>query len=437
MFKQTSSFFRSPAPLAVVKALIRTRLARHLKPFQEGTRGETGILTFLSDDVLAAPVKGLEALDRIAEIGASGVSGLIDLSTGYPKGHGLSNATLCGAFDWGTQNGLDFDGYPPYAGWPAVLESVAKELAHSCSQKFLPETEILLTSGATEGIALIAEAYLNPGDSVVLLEPAYLFFGYPLRLKRAKLRWVQTSTVDGFIQVDEGQLERKLKGAKLLVLNSPANPTGGVIALDLMGRILQLAERHNVLVVSDEIYQDFSFARPWTSAAAFPEYKGRVLIVHSYSKSLRLAGWRMGYIAASAGLLRPLKMSSALLSPYAPSISQALVGYLLPEKSKLIGEMRQSIEKTAAETYQQLRGGFPQLEPPCGGLFHWLPVPESFACGTKFATRLLNEKKVLVLPGEHFGPNSRQFVRLCFAGESASVKEACSRILEVVAGKTL
>lgn len=431
MVENPQSFFRPQAPLSIIKALIQLGLAPHLESFKRATHGDLTGLARLSDRVLGMPTAGLHSLEELEKV-ATSAKRCIDLSVGYPKGVAFDSETLALSFEWAKNHGIALDGYPPYFGWPAALGTTMQDVQEATGQMFVPGEELIFTNGATQAFAMIAEAFLNPGDAVVLLEPSYLFFGYTLKLKQVHLRWVPTKMQDGEMLIDESALVQALKGAKCLILNSPANPTGAVLRREVLETILRCAAKAKVLVVSDEIYQDFCYGIPWTSAAAFPKYRQNVIICHSYSKALGMAAWRLGYLAGPAALIRPLKMVSVLLSPYAPSLSQALLGYLLPQKRQLLQPLVSRLLKVSQETFELLKNDFPTLQLAKAGMFHWLPVPKSFRSGVEFSEFLIKKAGVIVLAGEHFGPRSSNHVRISYAGELDEVMTGCHRLLEAV-----
>ena len=424
------SYFSNPAPLSIVKTLLRTGLIGLSRQARSSARETYPFLGQVSDGVLSAPSKGLHSLEVLTERSETGGAGLIDLSIGYPSGFSWIHESLDERLAVVKEAGFSLDGYPPYSGWPRALAAVAAELHRKSGAVYEPGRELILTSGATQGASIVLEALLNPGDKVVLMDPTYLFFAYPLLIKRAKLAWVPCQIDDGNVLCDEQVLKTALKGAKILFLNSPVNPTGGIFSRVHLKRILDLAAEAGVIVLSDEIYQDFAWGKPWTSVAAFPEHRQRVIINHSYSKSLGMAGWRIGYLAAPVGLMRPILMISAMFAPYAASISQMLLTSLLPELPKHLGLVLSRLRENGRFSAEMLRARFSDLRDPSGGIFHWVSVPPAFRGSAEdYCGSLFKQCGILAMPGEHFGPSSSRKFRISFVGQAEQLREACHRLV--------
>ena len=410
--------------------MLRTGLIGLSRQARSSARETYPFLGQVSDGVLSAPSKGLHSLEVLTQRSEAGGAGLIDLSIGYPSGFSWIHEGIDKQLAAVQHAGFSLDGYPPYSGWPATLAAVAAELHRKSGSVYEPGRELILTSGATQGASIVLEALLNPGDKVVLMDPTYLFFAYPLLIKRAKLAWVPCQVDDGNVLCDEHILKSALKGAKLLFLNSPVNPSGGVFSRVQLKRILDLAAEAGVIVLSDEIYQDFAWGKPWTSVAAFPEHRQRVIINHSYSKSLGMAGWRVGYLAAPVGLLRPILMISAMFAPYAASISQMLLTRLLPDLPSHLAPVLTRLRENGRFSAEILRTRFSDLRDPTGGLFHWLSVPPSFRGSAEdYCNVLFKSCGVLAMPGEHFGPSSFRKFRISFVGKPEQLREACQRLV--------
>src|SRR3990172_1834068 len=175
---------------------------------------------------------------------ASRMAGTIDLCVGAPQLPQLWKPL------WEAVEGGVEAGYPPATGLAELRECVAAKLAAENGVAVSPADEITIVNGVHQAIALVFDTFVSPGDRVVLLDPSFLVYGLALQSHRARVRYVPTEVVEGETRVDWDALERALGGAKLLVLNSPGNPTGGVLGQETLERILSRAERHDVLVFS-------------------------------------------------------------------------------------------------------------------------------------------------------------------------------------------
>jgi aminotransferase len=219
----------------------------------------------------------------------------------------------------------------------------------------------------------------------------------------------------------------------MLILNSPANPTGGVVAAEDLEQIVWWAARHDVLIVSDEVFERFRYDDEPVSVATLAAARPRTLTVGSVSKGHGLTAARVGWVAAQRHLLRPCALTAGLRAPFVPTPSQTLALAALRAGPEAFAPVLSQYESRRRYAHDRLRAiGF-DPEMPAAGLFFWLRVPDG--PGRAFAESLRSAHRVRVTPGDLFGPSGSRHVRLCYAVEDGRLEEGLSRVAEMVRGQ--
>jgi aspartate/methionine/tyrosine aminotransferase len=403
------------------KLLARTGLARFVPSVRRALAGGEDYLRFYSDRTLAVP------LDRLADAGllpTVHTPDAINLALGSPPCE-LPLPAIRGLADrrptpaWG-----DID----------LRTELATQMHLDHGVEYDPADEVLITHGATGAFAAAIDAFVNPGDPVVLFDPTAPIFPVGLAHRRARVRWVPTWGDDGRVRFPMDALTKAMRGAKLLVLADPANPTGCVFAPEDLEQVVFWARKHDVL-----IFQDVSFDR-WRSEpakarlASLPHAEGRVLTCGSFAKSHGLTAARIGWLAGYRHLARPCAAASVLSAPFVPALCQQAALHAMRTGETRMNDVRSDF--AARRTYVGDRLKETGLEPWAApaGFFHWVPVPNG-ETGADFAQRLLSATGVLVNPGHVFGPSGRSFVRISYATDEGRLREGLNRLAEFVAAE--
>ncbi len=408
-------------PFFLTKLLVRCGLARWWPSVKRQLGEGAEYLGYFSDRVLAAP--HAELSDLAPYFDAHGVE-VIDLARGEPRFDVVPSAS--------TKLPAERRGLPPAAGLPELREAV---MARLWAAKALPQDaddQVLITQGVTGAFNLCVDAFVNPGDAVVLMDPSSPLYSFVLRQRRARIRWLPTWTEQGRIRFHLEPFVKQLRGARLLVINAPANPTGGVIATEDLEQIAWWAQRRDVLIVNDSVFDDFCYEGPQPGIGAFPKARQRTLTAGSISKTYALASARAGWLAGNRHLVQPCLMTSVLQGMTVPALSQqiALAALQVPEEQ--LRPIHEEFESRRRYVCTRLQGLGLQPVWPAGGLFMWLPVHELGLAGRDFAEQLFRSKKVLALPGEYFGPSGAGYVRISYATDDGRLRLGLSRLGEFV-----
>jgi aspartate/methionine/tyrosine aminotransferase len=393
-------------PFALTKLVARTGLARWVPAARRLTGGRPEAVRYFSDRLLAAPVDDL--LDP-ALAPADGPD-VIDLGGAAPRF----------ASPVGGRLPADRGGWPPAAGLPALRDRLA-DLYRQRDGRAVGPADVLVTHGATGAFAAVLDAFVNPGDRVVLLDPCSPLFRLGAASRRARVRWVPTWDEDGRTRYLETGLRAALRGAKLVVVADPGNPTGGTLSPDDRDRLAWWAARHDVLVYLDESFAPLGVP---SELATRPGAVERTLSAGSLSPGYGLGSVRLGWLAGPRHLVGACTLAASLSAPFVPTACQQLALRVLdddpPGRDGLTARRRYAVDRLRAMG----------LEPAAaGGLFVWLAVPED---GRAFAGRLLAGQRVRVTPGDVFGPSGGRHVRLGVAADDGRLREGLARLAAFV-----
>jgi aspartate/methionine/tyrosine aminotransferase len=410
-------------PLLLAKLLIRLGVAPLLPGIQRRLKGGADFLRYYSDRLLTSPLEDLPGLASALEPQGAEV---IDLSQGAPRFDLLPSVSA--------KLPADRRGWPPVGGLPELRTAVADKLLADNNLPVSPLDEVLITAGALGAIHNVLDTFVNRGDRVVLLDPTSPLYVLAVRARKARARWLTTWMEEGRTRFRLQELARSLHGARLIILNTPANPTGGVIAPEDLEQIAWWADRNDVLILSDEVFERFVHEGEPMSIATLPKARRRTLTAGSVSKGHALASARVGWLAAYRHLLRPCLATAALRSPLVPTLCQQLALTALTKAATAFEPIRAQFESRRCYTYERLRSMELNAAWPSGAFFFWAPVWQLGQSGRAFAEELLREKRVQVTPGDWFGPSGPGYIRLSYAGEDGRLQEGLNRLAEYVQG---
>lgn len=295
-----------------------------------------------------------------------------------------------------------------------------------------PNNEILITNGVSEAADIVLRALLNDGDEVILPKPMYVCYEPLIKLAGGKVIDVDTSS-SGFVP-DPDLIEKAVsKKTKAIVLCYPNNPTGMTIPENILKKIAQIAEKHDLWVISDEIYGELVYGSKFVSFSSLNGMKARTIVLNGFSKTYAMTGWRVGYICGPESLVSRACKIHQYSALCASSIAQSAALEALRNAAKDVKVMLRSYERRRNMFVTGMNeAGLTTLLPD--GAFYCFPSIEGLDMNAKkFASLLLKEEKVAVVPGTAFGVQGEGFIRCCFATDTDDLKEALKRIKQFVA----
>lgn len=410
-----------PLPFWLTKLLVRTRLARFSRRARRLTDGGTSYLRYYSDRVLAAPVE--EMLDP-AYFPDGGGPAVFDLNQPAPRSE--SGVSL-GRFT------ADRRGNPPASGLPELRAAIAERYHRLDGRKVDPATEVLVTHGATGAFTAALDAFVNAGSRVVLFDPSSPLFALGAKSRRARIRWVPTWTEDGRCRYITREFETAMRGATMLVLSDPGNPTGGVLGDEELDHIAWIAAAYDVLIYADESFSRFRYDARGKCLGKLPGADRRVLTAGSATQEFGLGSLRVGWLSGPRHLVRACGLIQNLAAPYVPVVCQQAAARSLAEVDSDFPNALDRLRGRRDYAVERLRGMGLEPDCPAGGYFLWAPVAEMGLDGRTFAERLFHEERVLVGPGCAFGPSGAGHIRISIAGDDGRLREGLSRMAAFVA----
>ncbi|RKX35432.1 MAG: pyridoxal phosphate-dependent aminotransferase [Verrucomicrobia bacterium] len=301
------------------------------------------------------------------------------------------------------------------------------------SLSYRPDDEILVTVGVSEALDLALRAIVNPGDGVMFHQPCYVSYSPSISLAHGVGIPVETSVEDDFA-LDPDRLAAAWKpGCKVLVLNMPCNPTGGVTPRDRLERIARFVVEKNLLVISDEIYSELTYDGVHCSIATLPGMRDRTIFLHGFSKAFAMTGFRIGYACGPQVLIEAMMKVHQYSMMCAPILSQEAALEALNHGEDDVIRMKEQYLRRRNLLARRLREAGLGCHTP-GGSFYLFPEVGSTGMDDQaFAVELLKEEKVAVVPGRAFGPGGHGFVRCSYATAYDRLIEAADRIERFVA----
>ncbi len=317
--------------------------------------------------------------------------------------------------------------YTSNNGLMELREAIARYVHGLYGINYSPENEILVSVGVSEALYLVTAATLNPGDEVIVPEPSFVSYAPEIILAGAVPVMIPTYFEQDF-QVTAEDIEKAITPkTKALLLGYPNNPTGAVLTRERMLEIAKVAEKHDLLVISDEIYDRLTYGIEHTNFASLPNMQSRSIILGGFSKSHAMTGWRIGYVLAQPEIIAAMRKIHQYSIMSAPTIAQyAAITAIDQEES--VQMMRTEYDRRR----KLLVGGLNDLGLDCfepRGAFYAFPrITLSGMDDETFAEKLLLEEKVAVVPGSAFGESGKGFVRACYATSYEEIEQALERI---------
>ena len=318
--------------------------------------------------------------------------------------------------------------YTSNLGQPDLRKEISRYVQGYFNVGYSWEDEILVTVGVSEALDLAMRALLNPGDKVLYHQPCYVSYAPTVELVHGVGVPVATSAAQQF-SLDEPALRAAWQpGCKLLLLNLPCNPTGGVCSREQLERIAKFAIEKDLIVISDEIYCELIFEGVHTSIASLPGMRERTLLLHGFSKAFAMTGFRLGYACGPAPLIEAMMKVHQYSMLCAPSISQegALAALRLGDDATKY--MRDRYRERRDLFVRRITAAGLSCHSPRGSFYAFPSVANTGLDEGTFARRLLTEQKVAVVPGTALGDAGKGHVCACFTANEQKLSAACDRI---------
>lgn len=384
---------------------------------------------FLNPRITAVPPSGIRKFFDLAATMKDTISlgvGEPDFKTPYT----IRSAAIDSLIDGETQ-------YTANRGLPELRQEISLYLSGRYNISYCPDTEILVTIGASEAIDLALRALTSDGDEVLVPEPSYVSYSPGVIFAGGKPVPVVTREEDQFRLMPE-YLERAITpSTKLLILPYPNNPTGAVMDSDDLRAVASIIEKHNLFVISDEIYSELMYdGRKHISFASLPGMYERTLTINGFSKSFAMTGWRVGYACGAAEIISVMNKIHQYAIMCAPRQGQVAAAAALSSgrenNYEEIARMRDSYDhrrRLMVNAFHEM--GLHCFE-PFGAFYVFPSIRSTGLTSEEFCSRLLREKSVAAVPGTAFGPSGEGNIRCCYATSLDKLTVALERMADFV-----
>ena len=318
--------------------------------------------------------------------------------------------------------------YTSNAGLKELKEEIANYLKRRFQLSYDPKREIYLTVGGSEAIDGALRAMLDPGDEVLLPQPSYVSYEPCIVLADGVPKIIELKEEDEFKLKKQQLLDAITDKTKILIMPFPNNPTGAIMTKEELEPIAEFAKEHDIVVISDEIYSELTYGRDHVSIASLPEMKDRSIVINGFSKAFAMTGWRLGYVAAPRYMMKQMVKVHQFCIMAAPTTSQYAAIEAMRSCDDEVEEMRTAYnQRRRFLVHEFQRMGIECFEPE--GAFYIFPSIKKFGMTSEeFATKLLNEEKVAIVPGSAFGACGEGYLRVSYAYSIEELKEALGRL---------
>jgi alanine-synthesizing transaminase len=325
--------------------------------------------------------------------------------------------------------------YSSSRGIPKLREAMANYYDHRWGVKLDPDTQIMSTIGAKEGLSHLMWTLVQPGDAVLVPTPSYPIHRYAAIFAGAEVREMPISTEDDFFEVMRERWEYSWPKPRVIVLSFPHNPTGACVDLDFMARAVDFAKENNVVLVHDNAYADLGFDGYLPPSILQVDGATDVAVeLYSMTKSFSMAGWRMAFMAGNPEIVAALTKIKSYLDYGAFQPIQIAATVTLneaPDHPRIVNEIYQSRRDTLCNGLARI--GW-EVEPPKGTMFVFAPIPEPYRHmgSVEFCSKLVTEAKVATSPGVGFGPGGEGHCRFALIENEQRINQAIRNIKDAL-----
>jgi aminotransferase len=382
------------------------------------------LTTFIAEHVRQIPRSGIREFFDIVQTQAD----VISLGVGEPDF--VTPWHIREAAIYALENGKT--SYTSNLGLLKLRQAISAHVETHFGVSYQPETQILIAVGVSEALDIALRALINPGDEVLYHEPCYVSYSPSVSLAHGVPVPVACSAENGFAVRAEAIESAITPKSKVLMLNFPTNPTGGTMTRMELLRIAEVVLRHNLIVITDEIYSELTFEGEHVSIASLPGMRERTVFLHGFSKAYAMTGFRIGYACGPAEIIDAMMRIHQYSMLCASIISQEAALEAIQRGQPDTVEMRDQYRMRRNYFVSGLNDMGLACHVPRGSFYAFPSVKATGLSSKEFALRLLKEEKVACVPGSAFGPSGEGYVRCCFATALEQIQVATERMASFV-----
>ncbi len=326
-------------------------------------------------------------------------------------------------------------GYTMYSsnyGLIEIRQELARHLKSHYDVNYEAEHELLITVGTSQGLDLALRAIINPGDEIIIPDPCYVAYSPCIVLAGGVPVPVLTSIENDF-SIKASDIEKHITNrTKSILIGYPSNPTGAIVSVEELSKIAELANKYNLLVISDEIYSRLVYGVKHTCFSSISGIKDKTILLGGFSKSYAMTGWRIGYIAANRRFIEAMTRIHQYTMLCAPIMVQMAAIEALKNGEEDIGMMVKEYDKRRRLLVNGLNSIGLNCFEPSGAFYTFPSIKTTGMTSDEFSERLLIEEKVAVIPGSAFGSGGEGFVRCSYATPLTNIEKALDRMRKFV-----
>ena len=322
--------------------------------------------------------------------------------------------------------------YTSNAGLKELREEISNYIKRKQDITYSADNEIVVTVGGSEAIDIGLRAVINPQDEVIIPQPSYVSYEPCAILAGAKPVIINLRAENEFRLQSEELLNAITDKTKVLILPYPNNPTGAIMERDNLEQIAQIVKEKDILVMSDEIYSELTYKDKHVSIAAIEGMKERTILINGFSKAYAMTGWRLGYACGPADIIAQMTKIHQFAIMCAPTTSQYAAVQALKKGDEEVTKMRQSYNQRRRFLMKAFKEMGLECFEPYGAFYVFPCIKEFNMTSEEFATKLLMEEKVAVVPGTAFGDCGEGYLRISYAYSLENLKIALQRIKNFV-----
>jgi aminotransferase len=322
--------------------------------------------------------------------------------------------------------------YTSNLGMPELRQELSRYLKKQYSLEYDPGSELLITVGVSEALDLTMRAILNPDDEVIMPDPHYVAYdscvimagGIPVKVPTGEVSHFELNATDVEARVNNN--------TRAILIGYPANPTGAVMSRAKLLEIAEVARRYGLVIISDEIYSRLVYGVEHTCIATLPGMKENTIFLGGFSKAYAMTGWRIGYAAAPKEIISAMTKIHQYTMMCAPTMGQEAAIEALKSGEDSVKEMVDDYNHRRLVIVKGLCDIGLSCFEPRGAFYAFPSIKRTGMTSEEFASKLLTEEKVAVVPGNAFGDRGEGYVRCCYATSLSDIEEALSRMKRFV-----
>lgn len=313
-----------------------------------------------------------------------------------------------------------------------LRRAISRYVAANYGVTYNPDNEILVTVGVSEAMDIALRALLNPGDEVLYHEPCYVSYHPSVTLCHGIAKAISTRAENQFALTADDVAAAITQKSKVLLLSFPTNPTGAVLHGEELDKIAALCVKHNLVVITDEIYSELTYSGEHRSIAALPGMKERTIFLHGFSKAFAMTGFRIGYACAPPDLLEGMLKIHQYAMMCAPILSQDAAIEALDHGAEDVASMREQYRMRRNYIVKSFNEAGLTCHMPQGAFYAFPCIRSTGLTSKEFAVKLLEKHRVAMVPGTAFGPSGEGYCRASYCGDMPNLEKAAERIAKFV-----